>query len=211
MQHNRDLSGLIIFEIAQDALDACGPIEEANLNYLADLGFNFSMDKVTSLNLDFAWLRDRRVRYVKVPATALLGDVSEAGAPVAAPDLKELMARYGLNLIAEKVEAEREVVNLLDFNIDFAQGFLFGEPRPLRETVLAGEKAPPPRKPAPAEWPRALPPVEPARPVAPPPEPAALRASEQPWPKRQVKPAPLSSLAVSTLPPPRETGRLRRG
>jgi cyclic-di-GMP phosphodiesterase TipF (flagellum assembly factor) len=211
MQHNRDLSGLIIFEIAQDALDACGPIEEANLNYLADLGFSFSMDKVTSLNLDFAWLRDRRVRYVKVPASALLGDVAEAGAPVAAPDLKELMARYGLNLIAEKVEAEREVVNLLDFNIDFAQGFLFGEPRPLRETVLAGEKAPPPRKPATAEWPRAfpdpLPPAEPARPAEPPP----IRASEQPWPKSRVKPAPISSLAVSTLPPPRETGRLRRG
>jgi cyclic-di-GMP phosphodiesterase TipF (flagellum assembly factor) len=218
MQHNRDLSGLIIFELSQDTLDACGPIEDSNLSYLADLGFGFSLDKVTSLDLDFARLRERRLRYIKIPAATLLGDISKAGAPVAAPDLKELLARNGLNLIAEKIEHEREVVNLLDFNVDFAQGFLFGEPRPLRDTMLGGAPAAPPRKAAPAaEWPKPFPdPLapgapEPVRPSTGPVVAAeALRPTEEPWPRRKIAAAPIATLAVSTLPPPREFPKARR-
>lgn len=214
MQHNRDLAGLIVFEIAQDALDACGPVEESNLNYLADLGFGFSVDKVTSLDMDLAWLRDRRVRYVKVPAQLLLRGVSNSGSPVAGPDLKELFARYGIQMIAEKVESERDVVDLLDYDIDIAQGYLFGEPRPLRETLqekkpAAGQKG--------AEWPKPspdpLPPIaQTVRPIPIAPEAGGMRPPEQSWPKRQAsKPTPLSALATRTLPDPREKPRFRAG
>jgi cyclic-di-GMP phosphodiesterase TipF (flagellum assembly factor) len=56
-----------------------------------------------------------------------------AGALVTAEDLKKLLERQGLNLIAERVEDEKTVVQLLDFAVDFAQGYLFGEPRVARE------------------------------------------------------------------------------
>jgi hypothetical protein len=173
------------------------------------------MDKVSSLDLDFAWLRDRRVRFVKVPAQLLLSEVSHAGSPVAASDLKELMARYGISLVAEKVESEREVVDLLDFNIDVAQGYLFGEPRPLRETlqdqkpVTAGRKA--------ADWPKPspdpLPPVtQSVRTIPIAPEPVALRPSEQPWPKRQpAKNSAITQIATRTVPAGRETPRFKAG
>ena len=57
--------------------------------------------------------------------------------PVAAEDFKKLLERHGLNLIAERVEDEKTVVQLLDYNVDFAQGFLFGEPRAVREDMRA--------------------------------------------------------------------------
>lgn len=200
MQHNRDLAGLIIFEIAQDALTACGPIEDANLRYLADLGFSFSMDKVTSLDLDFAGLRDRRVKYVKVPGQILLRAAHKTGSPVDPADLKELMGRYGLQLIAEKIENERDVVDLLDFDIDLAQGFLFGEPRPLRDVAIdRPQNGPSPRKPTP-EWPKPQP--DPLRPAAEPLRPpvvaaeAMLRPSEQVWPKRAAKTSGIAALAA---------------
>jgi cyclic-di-GMP phosphodiesterase TipF (flagellum assembly factor) len=205
MQHNRDLAGLIIFEISQDTLDACGPIEDANLGYLAELGFAFSMDRVTSLDIDFPKLRERRVRFVKVPAKILLGDVGSAGSSVAGSDLKELLGRYGLNLIAERIEAEREVVNLLDYNVDFAQGFLFGEPRPIRETLI-GEQALVKKTAPMAEWPKPF--ADPLPHLTnqirtlsaePPPPPPALRPSEEIWPRARIKPASLESLAVNTL------------
>jgi cyclic-di-GMP phosphodiesterase TipF (flagellum assembly factor) len=47
-----------------------------------------------------------------------------------------LLARHGLNLIAERVEDEKTVVQLLDYGVDFAQGYLFGEPRAVRDDVL---------------------------------------------------------------------------
>ncbi|MBP6011170.1 MAG: EAL domain-containing protein [Alphaproteobacteria bacterium] len=135
MQQHRELAGLLIFEISQDTLVNCTPTESANLTHLADLGFTFSMDKVTTLDLDFALARTRQVRYFKVPAKLLLGDPEKAGARVHPADLKELLQRFGLNLIAERVEQERDVVNLLDYNVDYGQGFLFGEPQPIRETI----------------------------------------------------------------------------
>ena len=48
----------------------------------------------------------------------------------------ELMARYGMNLIVDMIEKERSVVDVLDFNVDFGQGYLFGSPRPVRDEVL---------------------------------------------------------------------------
>jgi len=137
MHQNRELANLLIFEIAQDTLETCGPAENANLTHLADLGFTFSMDKVTTLDIDFAAARHRQVRYFKVPARLLLGDPDRAGARVHPADLKELLARFGLNLIAERIEHERDVVDLLDYNVDFGQGFLFGEPKPIRETIMS--------------------------------------------------------------------------
>lgn len=135
MQQHRELAGLLIFEISQDTLTHCTPTESTNLTHLADLGFTFSMDKVTTLDLDFALARTRQVRYFKVPSKLLLGDPEKAGARVHPADLKELLQRFGLNLIAERVEQERDVVNLLDYNVDYGQGFLFGEPQPIRETI----------------------------------------------------------------------------
>ena len=136
MRDNRELSGQLIFEIGQETFEHVGPVEDANLKRLGEMGFTFSMDKVTNLDIDVARARHYQVRHVKVPAALLLGDPDDYGATVHPADLKDLLARFGLNLIAERIESERDVVNLLDYNLDFGQGFLFGEPRPIRETVL---------------------------------------------------------------------------
>jgi cyclic-di-GMP phosphodiesterase TipF (flagellum assembly factor) len=148
MQQHRELANQLIFEISQETLASCTPTESSNLAYLADLGFTFSMDKVTTLDIDFADARARQVRYFKIPARLLLGDPAKVGARVHPADLKELLSRFGLNLIAERVEHERDVVNLLDYNVDYGQGFLFGEPKPIREAIaeqgVPRAAAPPP-------------------------------------------------------------------
>jgi cyclic-di-GMP phosphodiesterase TipF (flagellum assembly factor) len=153
MQQHRELAGSLIFEISQETLEKGTPAEIANLSQLADLDFTFSMDKVTTLDIDFASARARQVRYFKVPAKLLLGDADKSGARVHPSDLKELLARFGLNLIAEKVENERDVIRLLDHDVDFGQGFLFGEPQQIRDTLLgqrqqrpAPQIAPPPQR-----------------------------------------------------------------
>jgi cyclic-di-GMP phosphodiesterase TipF (flagellum assembly factor) len=44
-------------------------------------------------------------------------------------DIKLAMRRFGIDLIAEKIEEEATVVGLLEYELDFGQGYLFGEPR----------------------------------------------------------------------------------
>ena len=55
-----------------------------------------------------------------------------------AADLSDLLGRYGISLIAERIETENQVVDLLDYDVRFGQGFLFSPPRPVRAEALAG-------------------------------------------------------------------------
>ncbi|HYK79862.1 MAG TPA: EAL domain-containing protein [Micropepsaceae bacterium] len=139
MHHHRDLAGQIIFEFSQDCVLAASAPEEANLRYLANLGFRLSMDQVTKLDLDFAKLKRLGFQFLKVRATTLISGMKDAGAAVAAEDLKNLLSRNGISLIAERVEDEKTVVQLLDYNVDFGQGYLFGEPRAIREIAEAND------------------------------------------------------------------------
>jgi len=142
---NRDLSGALIFELGQAAFDARGSIEARNMAKLADLGFRFSLDKVTDLDLDYQDLARSDVKFVKITAQALLDELVEidgrlvlkALPDLAAEDFAALTRRYGLEIIAEKVESERQIVDILELDIAYGQGHLFGEPRPIRDQVLA--------------------------------------------------------------------------
>jgi cyclic-di-GMP phosphodiesterase TipF (flagellum assembly factor) len=133
MHHNRDLAAQIVFEFSQAAVREAGAKGEENLSYLASLGFALSMDHVDSLALDFAKLHALGFRFIKVRAGTLVGGMAHAGSAVAAEDLKKLLARHGISLIVERVEDEKTVVQLLDYGVDFGQGYLFGEPRAVRE------------------------------------------------------------------------------
>jgi len=133
MHHNRDLASQIVFEFSQTAVTKAGAQGDSNLMYLSNLGFALSMDHVDNLALDFAKMKGLGFRYIKVRAETLTNGMQGANALVAAEDFKKLLARHGLNLIAERVEDEKTVVQLLDYNVDFAQGYLFGEPRAVRD------------------------------------------------------------------------------
>jgi len=136
MRVNRDLAGQIIFEFSQDAVAAAGVEGEKNLAALATMGFALSMDHVDNLRLDFLRLKAIGFRHLKIRATAMLRGLNGTGSHVAAEDFKKLLTRHGLNLIAERVEDEKTVVQLLDYAVDYAQGYLFGEPRAVREDQI---------------------------------------------------------------------------
>src|SRR5690606_31553698 len=87
--------------------------------------FRYSLDQVSDLDLDPDLLAARRFRFVKVEAGRLL-----APPPGMEPaELKNRLDSRGIDLIVEKIETEPMLVELLDLNIDFGQGYLFGEPR----------------------------------------------------------------------------------
>ena len=145
LNENRDLSGALIFELGQDAFGTRGSVEARNMAKLADLGFRFSLDKVTSIDFDLQDLHRSDVRFVKIGAGVLLEQLLNIeGKPalkflkdIHAGDYAALLARYGIEVIAEKIENERQVVDVLEVEIGYGQGHLFGEPRPIRDAVLA--------------------------------------------------------------------------
>jgi cyclic-di-GMP phosphodiesterase TipF (flagellum assembly factor) len=142
---NRDLAGALIFELGQAAFDARGAVEARNMSKLAELGFRFSLDKVHDLDIDFHDLARSDVKFLKVSAPFLLEELLESDdglvlrsmPDLAAQDFASLTRRYGVDLIVEKVESERQIVDVLELDIAFGQGNLFGEPRAIRDAVLA--------------------------------------------------------------------------
>ncbi|MCW5729453.1 MAG: EAL domain-containing protein, partial [Alphaproteobacteria bacterium] len=132
---NADLAGNIFFEIAQSDLEQLGVEGEDALERLGQLGCRFSLDNVTSLAIDLAALGRRHFRFIKLDAGALLAEVYQSDGQIDVLDLKELLRRHKIDLIAEKIETEQQVVDLLDYEVDFGQGFLFGEPRRSRDEV----------------------------------------------------------------------------
>lgn len=136
MEHNRSLAGSIFFEFKQSLINGIGPIEVESMSALANHGFSFSMDNVTSLDFDPNDLAERGFKYIKVPADLLLSDAEDNGAQIHPADLSDLLARNGISLVAEKIESEGTVVNLLDYDVGYGQGFLFSEPKPVRGDAL---------------------------------------------------------------------------
>ncbi len=150
LSDNRDLAGALIFELGQAAFDARGAVEARNMGKLAELGFRFSLDKVTDFDLDLQDLTRSDVKFLKIAAQPLLSEIIELDGrmvlkslpDLAAEDFCALTRRYGVEVIAEKVETERQVVDVLELSIAYGQGHLFGEPRPIRDAVIA-ESDPP--------------------------------------------------------------------
>jgi cyclic-di-GMP phosphodiesterase TipF (flagellum assembly factor) len=135
---NRALASSLVFEFRQDAVRDFGPVEHESLAALAERGFRFSMDQVTSLRFDPRELSERGFRFVKVPAVVLLNHVNSGSTDIHPEDLSDLLARHGIDLIASMVESEGSVLDLLDFEVRFGQGLLFSPPRPVRQEALRG-------------------------------------------------------------------------
>lgn len=137
LEANRALTPSLTLEFTQDAFRVMGALESESLAALRELGFRFSMDQVKDLQFRPRDLSERGIKFVKVPAALLLNRVPEL-ADIHTADLSDLLGRHGISLIGERIEAESVVVDLLDYDVRFGQGFLFSPPRPVRAEALQG-------------------------------------------------------------------------
>jgi cyclic-di-GMP phosphodiesterase TipF (flagellum assembly factor) len=133
---NRAIAAALVFEFAQSAVRAMGAIEHASLAALAERGFRFSMDNLTDLRVNARELNERGFRFVKVPASLLFNRLGAVAADIHPADFSESLGRFGIDLIADRIENENTVIDLLDYDVRFGQGVLFSPPRPLRAGAL---------------------------------------------------------------------------
>jgi cyclic-di-GMP phosphodiesterase, flagellum assembly factor TipF len=135
---NRAIASALVFEFTQSAVRGMGPIEHESLAALAERGYRFSMDNLTDLRFEPRELNERGFRFIKAPAALLMNRVGAASTDIHPADLSDLLGRFGIDLVAERIEAEGVVVDLLDYDVRFGQGFLFSPPRPVRAEALQG-------------------------------------------------------------------------
>ncbi len=129
MADNRALAADLIFEFPYATIANRDEDIEQHLRQLASLGFRFSVDQVSGLNIDYGDLMRHRFKYVKIDTDVILAEVRSPRGHIAIEDIKRVVDRHGMDLIVEKVEKESDLLELLDLRVDFGQGYLFGAPR----------------------------------------------------------------------------------
>lgn len=151
ISEHRDLSGAVIFEVRADQFIHRSRRMRENMDQLAAMGFRFSLDHADSLDLDLPRLQDAGIRFVKFSSDRLVDQLRDPDGPrpssaimarISGEDVSAVFSRYGVTMIAEKLEDEASVVEILEYDIPYGQGHVFGSPRPIK-TSLMEETAPP--------------------------------------------------------------------
>ena len=152
MAENRDIASSVIFELRADRFETRSKTVIQNMGKLVALGYRFSIDQVSTLGLDLPRLQAGGVRFVKFNGAALVEQlrdpmgsrpISSINRPLNGDEVPSVFRRYDITLIAEKMEDEASVVEVLEYQIPYGQGHVFGAPRPIKST-LSDETQPPP-------------------------------------------------------------------
>jgi len=133
MAENRPLAETLIFEFDQASIASENYDTRLNLQRLRGCGYRFSLDQVTDMNLNLEDLAEQGFRYIKVNAH-MLHELARGDTPVLdMRAFKGALDRNAMDLIVEKIESEEMLLDLLELRVDFGQGYLFGEPRPIAQ------------------------------------------------------------------------------
>jgi cyclic-di-GMP phosphodiesterase TipF (flagellum assembly factor) len=136
MAANRAIAPSLILQLAQSAVREMAEPEHERLAALSELGFRFCFNELKTLRVEPGELAPRGFRYVKVDAALLLGRVAPAPGEAGPGELSELLSRFGIDLIVDRIDNENSVMELLDHDVRYGQGPLFSAPRPVRAEAL---------------------------------------------------------------------------
>jgi cyclic-di-GMP phosphodiesterase TipF (flagellum assembly factor) len=129
LEGNRVLASHLIFEFGQADFARWSETGAPLLDRLASLGCRFSLDRVENLDFDATELAARHIAFIKIEGDLLLEAVADSDGILRA------LQRHQIDLIVTKVEDESRLLEILDYDVDFGQGFLFGEPRLARQAA----------------------------------------------------------------------------
>ena len=135
LERNEEMAPNIVFEFSQADIAAHPEEVIEDVQRLSEVGYRFCMDQIVDLDYDAEALAELGFHFVKVEARTLLPEesIGEEALPERVIGLKRRLDSAGIDLIVEKIETEQMLLELLDYNIDFGQGYLFGEPRKSQE------------------------------------------------------------------------------
>ncbi|MEM9205925.1 MAG: EAL domain-containing protein [Pseudomonadota bacterium] len=138
----KDIAQRVILSFSQSGFDLMGPLEDETLLALRDQGVRLALHGVHDLRFDHHTLNKRGIRFVRIDADTILSKADTIPSDIHPADLGGLLMRTGIRLIASDIREERTVPDVLDYDVELAQGDLFSPPRPVRSDILANLTAP---------------------------------------------------------------------
>lgn len=123
-----DLSRLLIFEMSHSDFMMLSPAEIKILHALAGIGCRFSLDHMANIPDNVPQLHAGYISFVKIKASTLIKEGHDDEGFKSVINKKRILDVNGIHMIIEHIENEHAVLDALDYNIGYGQGFLFGKP-----------------------------------------------------------------------------------
>jgi EAL domain-containing protein (putative c-di-GMP-specific phosphodiesterase class I) len=128
LQNRPELASRLVLEFSQSALMENGEQAVEDLVQMQECGVSFSIDEITDLAIDFESLVGFGFRFAKVGSKFIRVQANTADDPESVRTLASTLRGLGIDLIVENVETDLSLVELIAFEIAYAQGPLFGQP-----------------------------------------------------------------------------------
>ncbi len=125
---NKVLAEHLVFEITAEDFLLLTPDECRVMRALAEIGCRFSIDNAPTLPKDVKSLRAHNINFIKISSDVLAekGKTTEG--------FEDLLMRKhnlkinGIQVIVQKIENENMLLDCLDYDVEFGQGYYFGKP-----------------------------------------------------------------------------------
>jgi diguanylate cyclase (GGDEF)-like protein len=120
----------VTFEITETAMIANLSAARTMMHQLRGAGFHFALDDFGAGFSSFSYLRDLIPNYLKIDGSFIQDAENDHSKWIFVEMMNDIAHRLKIKSIAEFVELEATLGKLREIGVDFAQGFLFGEPGP---------------------------------------------------------------------------------
>ena len=128
LSERKDIAHALIFEMPYADFLLLSPAEKKIIDGLAQIGCRFSIDHVNDIPTDVDSLCAMNICFVKVKAETIIAEGKTEEGFSALLTKKRMLDVYGIDMVIEKTEKESELKEILDYDVKYAQGFLFGRP-----------------------------------------------------------------------------------
>ena len=132
LEDTDDLISYMAFAFREEDLIDLDDAAATVIGSLVDLGFQLCIEGLRNFDVDASQLAESGVRFVKIDAGMLMPAITGEAEAARLRRLKAGLDAAGIDLIVANVANEQLLVELLDFDIEFGQGPLFGEARKIR-------------------------------------------------------------------------------
>lgn len=140
LKKHRHLVNRLVFEMSQQEYEQLSGKQAALMKALKKAGYRFSMDHIDRPQLNYKVLKIFGVEFLKFHAFYLMPVLRTSIGHERLRHMMKGLKMSGFQVIVDRVEQEREICEVLELDIPYAQGYLFGMPEKASHYNLLSEK-----------------------------------------------------------------------